>query len=365
MHVLPGRDRSAGVPRKVRSSSRFLLLLIALTLPLAAQRYSARQITTEGVPVIQLADQQRNTVVSIAPSVGNNAYEMKVNGKNVFYFPFNSVAEFAAKPRFCGNPFLAPWANRIDEDGFYANGKYRKFDLTLGNVNLDGNKQPIHGMLRYAEWEVVSVEANGNEARSVSRLDFGKQEKLLAQFPFPHTIEMSYILRDGNLEVKTRITNNGSEAMPVGIGYHPYFQIHDAPRERWQVRIDAGSQWLLSEKLVPTGEKQPIRELFADPRNIELGEILLDHVFGDLVRDETGGAHFTVKGERETIDVVYGPNYKASVIYAPRQPYICFEPMSGITNAFNLAHRGIYKDLQTVAPGGQWEASFHVRPSGF
>jgi hypothetical protein len=39
--------------------------------------------------------------------------------------------------------------------------------------------------------------------------------------------------------------------------------------------------------------------------------------------------------------------------------------MSGITNAFNLAHRGIYKDLQTVAPGGQWEASFHVRPSGF
>jgi aldose 1-epimerase len=341
------------------------MLLITLALPVAAQRYTARQVTTNGVPIVQLADQQRNTIVSIAPSVGNNAYEMNVNGKNVFYFPFNSVAEFAAKPRLCGIPFLAPWANRIDQAGFYANGKYHKFDLELGNLGLDGNGQPIHGLLQYAQWEVVAVEADANETRSVSRLNFGKQEKLLAQFPFPHTIEMTHILRDGNLEVKTRITNDGSEAMPVGIGFHPYFQILDAPREHWKVRIDAASQWLLSEKLVPSGEKQPIREMFADPRNIELGEILLDHVFGDLVRDETGGAHFTVKGERQTIDVVYGPNYKASVIYAPRQPYICFEPMSGITNAFNLAQRGVYKDLQTIAPGGEWEASFQVRPSGF
>jgi aldose 1-epimerase len=41
------------------------------------------------------------------------------------------------------------------------------------------------------------------------------------------------------------------------------------------------------------------------------------------------------------------------------------EAMSAITNAFNLAHRGIYKDLQMVAPDGEWRESFWVRPSGF
>jgi aldose 1-epimerase len=45
--------------------------------------------------------------------------------------------------------------------------------------------------------------------------------------------------------------------------------------------------------------------------------------------------------------------------------FICFEPMAGITNAVNLAHRGVYKELQSVPPGGTWQESFWVRPSGF
>ena len=39
--------------------------------------------------------------------------------------------------------------------------------------------------------------------------------------------------------------------------------------------------------------------------------------------------------------------------------------MSGITNAFNLAHLGIYKDLQTIPAGQAWEESYWIRPSGF
>jgi aldose 1-epimerase len=336
---------------------------------LSAQRYSARQIETDGFAVVELSDRDRHTVVSVVPSLGNNSYQMLVNGKNVFYFPFKSLAEFAEKRTLCGNPFLAPWANRLDEDGFYANGKFRPLDPKLENLRRDAYKQPIHGLLFFAsQWEVAEVKADGSEARVVSRLDFSKYPELMAQFPFAHVIEMSYILRDGNLEVKTRITNHASEAMPVSVGFHPYFQVHDAPRERWKVRLDAGSRWLLNEKLTPTGEKQPIRELFPDPANIELGSLFLDHVFGDLLRDEAGLAHFSVKGERQQVTVSYGPQYKAAVIFAPlpkNGPFICFEPMSGITNAFNLAHRGVYKELQTIPPQGVWEASYTVQPSGF
>ena len=45
--------------------------------------------------------------------------------------------------------------------------------------------------------------------------------------------------------------------------------------------------------------------------------------------------------------------------------FIAFEPMVGITNALNLAHKGIYKDLQSVPPGGSWEESFWVTTKGF
>ncbi len=39
--------------------------------------------------------------------------------------------------------------------------------------------------------------------------------------------------------------------------------------------------------------------------------------------------------------------------------------MAGITNSMNLAHKGIYKELQSIAPGKTWEESFWLRPAGF
>ena len=35
--------------------------------------------------------------------------------------------------------------------------------------------------------------------------------------------------------------------------------------------------------------------------------------------------------------------------------------MVAITNALNLAQKGVYKDLQSIPPGGSWEESFWVR----
>jgi aldose 1-epimerase len=47
------------------------------------------------------------------------------------------------------------------------------------------------------------------------------------------------------------------------------------------------------------------------------------------------------------------------VVYAPKgQDFICFEPMAAITNAFNLAHAGLYKELQSIPPAATWTESF-------
>ena len=45
--------------------------------------------------------------------------------------------------------------------------------------------------------------------------------------------------------------------------------------------------------------------------------------------------------------------------------FLAIEPYAGITDSMNLAQKGIYKDLQTIAPGGRWEESFWVTPSGY
>ena len=241
---------------KALAASLFPLLFPLMS---TAANYSAHTAVVEGIEVLQLADAARHTEVSIAPSIGNMAYQLKVNGKNALWLPSESVAELKAKPAMCGIPFLAPWANRLDQDAFFANGKKFRLNPDLGNIRRDGNQKPIHGLLTFsADWKVVAVEADAESAHATSRLEFWKYPELMAQFPFAHTIEMTYRLHDGVLQVETRIENHSTELMPVGIGYHPYFQLHDTPRDQWKVHLAAHDHFTSSDVLIPTGERTPV-----------------------------------------------------------------------------------------------------------
>ncbi len=350
-------------------SAPCIVLGVLIHMTASAQPYTATRAVSEGVEIVRLADRAADTAVSIAPSIGNIAYRMDVAGKNIFWFPHESVGAFAADPKLSGNPFLAPWANRLDQHAFHSGGKRYRLNPDLGNYGTDPAGQPIHGLLLFAsEWEVTSVRADGESASVTSRLEFTRYADRTAQFPFAHTIEMTYRLSGGSLEVATRIENTGAQTMPVSIGYHPYFQLDDAPRDEWEVRLAAEYVWTLSDKLIPTGETKPIPDVLGDPAALSLEGLFLDHVFGGLVRDNRDRATFSVRGAKQQIDVVYGPRYQAAVVYAPTgegQDFICFEPMSGITNAFNLAHQGIYKELQIIAPGATWQESYWITPSGF
>jgi aldose 1-epimerase len=339
-------------------------LLLLGTLSAAAQ-YAVHQ---EG-DVFRLEDGGSQTVVWVMPSRGSSAFNMTVKGKKVLYFPFATAQEYKTGRGMSGIPFLAPWANRLDEPAFYANGKKYSLNLELGNVRSDAGNHPIHGFLTTAsQWEVAEAKADANSAWIASRLEFYRQPEWMAQFPFAHTIEMTYRLQNGALEVLTKLHNLSAEPMPVAIGFHPYFQVNDAPREEWTFGIAARTEWVLSQDLIPTGETRPIEQFLPHPQHAALKGLSLDHVFGDLIRDASGKATMWVQGKSEKIEVSLGRNYRAVVVYSPGGPgrdFICFEPMTGISDALNLAHRGVYKELQSIPPGQTWQESFWVQPSGW
>jgi aldose 1-epimerase len=337
-----------------------LVGVLAVAIPAAAQPYAARQMAD----VVQLSDAKTETRVSIVPSVGNIAFELSVKGRNVLRWPYASIEEFKAKPAMSGIPFMGPWANRLDETAFYANGKKYAFDMTLGNVR---GPIPIHGFVTTTDqWNVVDAGTDGASAWATSRLEFSRQPTWMKQWPFAHTIEMTYRLQDGVLEVRTTITNQSAEPMPVAIGFHPYYQLTDAPRDEWTLALGARTHWLLAPNKLPTGETEPIEKIFPNPRAATLGGYDLDDVFGDLVRDAQGRAAMTIAGKSQRIAIELGPNYRSVVVWSPKdRDFICIEPMAGITDAINLAHRGVYKELQSIPPGGTWRESFWIRASGF
>ena len=330
--------------------------------------YEAGITQVDGVEVVRLSGPGATTV-SVAPQVGNNAYEFLVNGKNAFWFPYSSVGEFASELDLCGNPMLAPWANRLDDHAFYACGRRYELNRGLGNYLVDQDGQPIHGLLPFAgEWRVAELRGGAEGASVTSCLDFGRYPTLLAQFPFPHRISVTYRLAGATLHVQTVVENTGAEPMPLSLGFHPYFQLHDCGRDSWRARIAARTVWDLNERFTPTGTQSAVEANLPAGEELPLQGQSLDHVFGNLVRDPDGWARFWVRGKTERLTVAYGPDYPTAVVYAPTgegQSFICFEPMSGITNAFNLAHRGIYKDLPEVLPGASWRGEYWIKVEGF
>ena len=342
---------------------RMAAVLFLVPLMTQAANYSARRVQVDGMEVVRLTDASNRTEVSIAPSVGNMAYEIKVGGKNILWFPYAGPAELKAKPQFCGIPFLAPWANRLSEDGYWANGKKYQLNPSLGNVRRDQHQLPIHGLLTYsADWEVAELAADDHAAWVTSRLEFGKYPELMAQFPFAHTLAMTYRLAGGAVEVETTIENHSAEPMPVAIGFHPYFGLDAAPRDQWKVHLAARDHLVLSDRLIPTGERKAVQ--FADPQPLAGSQF--DDVFSNLIRGDDGTAKFWVEGGKQRITVEYGPNFPIAVVYAPPgRDFICFEPMSAVTDGFNLSHSGVFPDLQSVPAGGKWSARFSIKAFGF
>src|SRR4030095_10186363 len=216
---------------------------------------------------VTLRDNREDITVSVFLPV-NKAYEMVVKGQDVIRKTFADFESFKANPGgLSGIPLLWPYANRLDEQAFYANGTKYSFDTGLGNTGRGAI--PIHGYLTNTkEWKVVEAKADANAAWVTSRLEFYRNPRYMKQFPFAHVLTMTYRLSGGMLEVRTQIDNLSTDPMPVALGFHPYFQLTDSNRDDWTLSIGARTHWLLDSNTIPTGQTHPITALVPDPHAV-------------------------------------------------------------------------------------------------
>jgi aldose 1-epimerase len=347
------------------SSASALVLLVAL--PLLPADYRVERVDDHGVATVHLVDEVRAIEVTVVPSIGNRAIAMTVHGKNVLFFPDRPLSEIKSKPGLNGIPFLAPWANRLDEQGFWVDGKHFLLNRELANYGSDNNGLPIHGLLSSSDrWEIMEAKADATSAFLTSRLEFWKYPEFMAQWPFAQEYEMTYRLAGGQLQVSTTIRNLSAAAIPVSIGFHPYYRLPGSVRDDWTLSMPASRQVIADSRLIPTGETKA-SDL---PYPLPLKGHFLDTGFTDMARDSQGRAHFRIQSGAEQLEITFGPNYPVTVIFSPpprgnfRPEFICIEPMAGLTDALNLHHRGLYDSLQTIVPGESWTESFWIRPSG-
>jgi aldose 1-epimerase len=401
----------------LKSKAAWLILGAVLILPGmadAATKASGRYTVNTIGDIVQLHDNKTDSTVSVLTGT-SNAYEFVVHGKNVISMNIPSTTALRNNPGLNGVPFLGPFANRLDEMAFYANGKKYSFDPGLGNVR---SPIPQQGFLNSThDWKLAAAKADANGATVVSKLDFYRNPDWMKQFPFAQTYTMTIRLKGGVLEVNTRIDNLSTQPLPVSIGYHPYFALPESDRNHWSLDFGAETHWLENDAHLPTGEKETADQFFGgDHHNVPLSRFTdkrFDEVFSDLDRDVQGRASVVIKGDTTSIKVTAGPRIKTFLLYseilplpgaAPTAPasggaggpngprpapvtfpydgpvvpltapndvprstrgFIAIEPMVGITDSMNLAQKGQYNELQYIAPGGSWNESVWITPSGY
>src|SRR5262249_15786493 len=145
-----------------------MAMLSLLTRGFALENYALSKKIVEGHVTYHLTDAGRRMEFSLAPDIGNLGYALRVNGKDVFVPPdsLQSVAE-GRKSGF-GNPFLAPFANRIAHDYYFFQGRKYLLNDALGNLRRDQFKQVIHGLLMFdTRWQVVKSGASESEGAYV------------------------------------------------------------------------------------------------------------------------------------------------------------------------------------------------------
>ena len=182
-----------------------MIIGLALAFPGMADAAPAKRYAVKTVgDVVQLRDNKTDATVSVLTGT-SNAYEFVLHGKNVLSMNIPSTTALRNNPGLNGVPFLGPFANRLDEMAFYANGKKYSFDAGLGNVR---SPIPQQGFLNSThDWKLVSARADANSATVVSKLEFWRNPDWMKQFPFAQTYIMTIRLKDGVLEVNTRIDN--------------------------------------------------------------------------------------------------------------------------------------------------------------
>ncbi|OBI91996.1 aldose 1-epimerase [Mycobacterium sp. 1245805.9] len=235
-----------------------------------------------------------------------------------------------------GIPILYPWANRLGDNTYTAEGV--TVTLTPGDngVRADPNGLPIHGTLAaYPGWRVTAE--SGNEL--AAEVDFGADPRLLASFPYPHVLSVAVRLADRALTVRTTVTASGDTAVPLCFGFHPYLRLPDVPRREWMIETPPLRHLRLDERGLPTGESepQPARE-----------EPLGDKAFDDAYDQVGDGAVFAVSGGGRRLEVHFERGYPAAQIFAPpAEELVCFEPMAAPTDALR---RGGYPCARPASP---------------
>ncbi len=273
-----------------------------------------------------------------------------------------------------GAAFLVPYPNRIigklSADGKTLTTEWQGHTLTLpaNNVgqNPDAQRHAMHGLILKAKTDNVTVKniPGGQQVTGVIHAgDFGGH--WLSKTDLLFTITLTADAVDASIVAK----NVGSDAEPIAIGWHPYFNLPSGNRE--QVRLHVPGSMLAQvnnyDSVFPTGKLLPVKGQYdlRAPGGVPLGKNFYDDNWSHL--DWQNGA-VTVKiidpAAQYAVNIEgLSPEIKTIQAYAPpTKQFVAIEHQFNFADPFGKEWGSINTGMVTLKPGQstKWHVRLHV-----
>jgi aldose 1-epimerase len=261
-------------------------------------------------------------------------------------------------PTRSGHPILFPFPGRLRDGRLGFEGKTYQLPLN------DSTKQhAIHGFTPRNPWRVQSLSATPDSASIGGAFDLMHDlPSAVGLWPGDFVLSLTYRLFVDRLVVEAEVANRGSEPLPFGLGYHPYFRlpgVTDADVGGHQLQANVAMVWEADSANLPTGTRLDLPEELDFRRPRAIGATALDHVFTQVTRHPSDLAELAVLSHPLSpgrLRVRADASFRELVLFTPaHRQAVAIEPYTCSADASNLAARGIDSGWRTVPPAEKWQ----------
>lgn len=241
---------------------------------------------------------------------------------------------------------LVPFGNRVRENTFRFSGKEHRF-----RPNTAWDPHYLHGEGWQADWSVAE------SGEDFVELSF---EHITGDgTPYRYAAKQRFAVDDGAFVLTLSVTNRGDDALPFGLGWHPYFPMTPgttllAPAHRYWTEVDG---WLPGEAV-----DIPVDVDFNTPRGLPHRWV------NNGFEGWSGEARIDWPERGARLMLTADPLFRHAFVFvsdtgfdpAFQRDYFCFEPMSHLANGHNLPDLG---DLTILQPGETLAGSVRMMPA--
>ena len=266
-----------------------------------------------------------------------------------------------------GGALLIPYANRIrgrlSDDGrtieTEVGGRTVSLPANWGGRREGAERYAMHGLILDAAVPRHRIERRGDAEVMTAVLDpgdFGGRWVSSCRLAF------EIALSSRAFEMRVMATNVGDETLPIGIGWHPWFNLPSGKRDQVRMTLPARARTRVNDydEVLPTGEVEAVQGTAYDFREGRaLGQLYLDDCFTDLERPL--GVAFEDPAAAYCLEITSASaSVKAVQVYAPPdRPVLVIEPQFNLANPFGAEWAGRDTGMVRLEPGGA--ADYDVR----